>query len=100
MGYDNEWGYSQRVLDLTAIVAEDYNKVTGSFSNIRTERDGGSWQVSARHSGVHQGENPLRTVGAGVAWTVNNNLTVLANYENALSSNNAGALSLRLNAAW
>jgi len=81
--------------------SRDYNKVTGSFSNIRTDRDGGSWQVSARHSAVHQSEGQAdRTVGAGVAWTVNNNLTVLANYENALSSENAGALSLRLNAAW
>lgn len=79
--------------------SRDYNKVTGSFSNIRTERDGGSWQVSARHSGVHQNTDVHRTVGAGVAWTVNNNLTVLANYENVIG-NNDGALSLRLNAAW
>merc|ERR1712146_600620 len=75
-------------------------KETAAFSSLRTERDGGSWQVSARHSAVHQNEDRHRTVGASVAWTVNNNLTVLANYENAISANNQGALSLRLQAAW
>merc|ERR1712151_1009832 len=77
-GYNAEASYA-----LTG-ESRDYNKVTGEFSNIRTERDGGSWQVSARHSGVHNGEDAHRTVGASLAWTVNNNLTVLANYENML----------------
>jgi len=94
MGYNVEASYA-----LTG-ESRDYNKVTGSFSSLRTERDGGSWQVSARHSAVHQGDDRYRTVGASVAWTVNNNLTVLANYENAISANNQGALSLRLQAAW
>jgi phosphate-selective porin len=77
-----------------------YDKVKGSFSGLKTERDGGSWQVSARHSAVHMDKSIKRTVGASVAWTVNNNLTVLANYENAISENYLGALSLRLQAAW
>jgi len=84
--------------------SRDYNKVTGAFSDIKTEIDGGSWQVSARHSGVHMGSDDTavahRTVGASVAWTVNNNLTVLANYENAMDKDKNGALSLRLQAAW
>jgi len=77
-----------------------YDKVRGLFSGLQTERDGGSWQVSARHSAVHMDKTVKRTVGASVAWTVNNNLTVLANYENAISENYLGALSLRLQAAW
>ena len=28
--YDNEWGYSQRVVDLTEIVAKEYNTRQGS----------------------------------------------------------------------
>jgi phosphate-selective porin OprO/OprP len=78
----------------------DYNRINGSFSDLRTSGDSSSWQVSARTSGVRQLDNNTHhMVGASVAWTVNNNLTLLANYDNALNTN-AGALSLRLQAAW
>jgi phosphate-selective porin len=80
--------------------SRSYNKTSGSFSNLTTERDSGSWQVSARHSAVHQdATDTYRTVGASVAWTVNNNVTVLANYDNAIAQK-LGAFSLRLQAAW
>jgi phosphate-selective porin OprO/OprP len=78
----------------------DYNRINGSFSGLRTSGDSSSWQVSARTSGVRQHDGALNNmVGASVAWTVNNNLTLLANYDNHLDTN-AGALSLRLQAAW
>jgi phosphate-selective porin len=96
MGYNVEASYA-----LTG-ETRDYNKVTGSFSSLRTERDGGSWEVSARHSGAFNNAKKAKlhkTLGANVAWTVNNNLTVLANYENNLD-NKEGDLSLRLQAAW
>lgn len=95
MGYNVEASY--------AVTGEtrDYNKVKGSFSSLNTEANGGSWQVSARHSGVHYKKEQHRTVGAGVSWMANNNLTVLANYENVITSDsNPGALTLRLQAAW
>lgn len=95
-------GFGYSVEGSYALTGEsrDYNKVNGSFSSLRTERDSGSWQVSARHSAVHQDAvDTYRTVGASVAWTVNNNVTVLANYENALAQKQ-GAFSLRLQAAW
>jgi phosphate-selective porin len=101
VGQDNTaLGYNVEASYAVTGESRDYNKVTGSFSNVGTEADGGSWQVSARHSAVHHDSQKHRTVGASVAWTVNNNLTVLANYENAISANNQGALSLRLQAAW
>jgi phosphate-selective porin len=95
MGYNVEASY--------AVTGEtrDYNKVKGAFTQLNTENDGGSWQVSARHSGVHKAKAQHRTVGASVSWIANNNLTVLANYENVISdANNPGALTLRLQAAW
>jgi phosphate-selective porin len=95
MGYNVEASY--------AVTGEtrDYNKVKGAFTQLNSENDGGSWQVSARHSGVHYQEDQHRTVGASVSWMANNNLTVLANYENVISAdNNPGALTLRLQAAW
>jgi phosphate-selective porin len=104
VGDDNSTAFGYNVEASYAVTGEtrEYNKVKGSFTQLNTENDGGSWQVSARHSGVHQGdESKHRTVGASVSWMANNNLTVLANYENVISSdNNAGALTLRLQAAW
>jgi phosphate-selective porin OprO/OprP len=94
-------GYSVEASYAVTGETRDYNKITGQFSSLRTENDGGSWQVSARHSGARKSNAALvSTAGASVAWTVNNNLTVLADYENALTANNQGALSLRLQAAW
>jgi phosphate-selective porin OprO/OprP len=95
MGYNVEVSY--------AVTGEtrDYNKVKGAFSQLNSENDGGSWQVSARHSGVHVDKAQHRTVGANVSWIANNNLTLLANYENFISQDkNPGALTLRLQAAW
>jgi phosphate-selective porin OprO/OprP len=103
VGDDNQSAMGYNVEASYAVTGEtrEYNKVKGSFSSLNTENDGGSWQVSARHSGVHFNEDIHRTVGASVSWMANNNLTVLANYENVISSdNNAGALTLRLQAAW
>ena len=97
--------------------SRDYNYQKGSFSNIRTERDNGSWEVSLRHSFVRlqKGESDggsASTLGGSVSWVANNNISVLANYIhtpvaqptalNGEESNNnsAGALSLRLQAAW
>ena len=67
--------------------SRDYNYQKGSFSNIRTERDSGSWEVSLRGSLVsfEQGKKEanskeLTTVGGSVSWVANNNVTVLANY--------------------
>jgi phosphate-selective porin len=97
---DQARGYNVEASYALTGETRNYDKVRGSFSGIKTDRDGGSWQVSARHSGVHMGSLKHRTVGASVAWTVNNNLTVLANYENAISESYRGALSLRLQAAW
>ena len=95
LGYNVEGSYA-----LTG-ESRDYNRVNGSFSEIRTDRDSGSWQVSARHSALRLGNTTQNTVGVGVAWTVNNNLRLVANYNNALLENNPqGALSLRLQAAW
>ena len=95
MGYNVEVAY--------AVTGEtrEYNKVKGAFSQLNSSNEGASWQVSARHSGVHVGENQHRTLGANVSWIANNNLTVLANYENMISAEkNPGALTLRLQAAW
>jgi len=103
VGEENSTAIGYNVEASYAVTGEtrDYNKVKGSFSQLNTENDGGSWQVSARHTGVHQNDDKHRTVGASVSWMANNNLTVLANYENVISSeNNAGALTLRLQAAW
>lgn len=81
---NSAYGYSVEGSYALTGESRDYNKVSGSFSSLRTERDSGSWQVSARHSAVHQDAvDTYRTVGASVAWTVNNNVTVLANYDNA-----------------
>merc|ERR1712151_909984 len=97
VGDRNAQGYNVEASYALTGETREYNKVAGSFGDLETERDGGSWQVSARHSAIHQASaNTFRTLGANVAWTVNNNLTVLANYENVLSSNRQGALSLRL----
>jgi len=94
MGYNVEASFA-----LTG-ETRDYNKITGAFSSLRTERDSGSWLASARFSGISQKETPSHNrVGAGLAWTVNNNLTVLADYENKLDTND-GSLALRLQAAW
>jgi len=98
MGYNVEASYA-----LTG-ESRNYDRIAGSFSNIKTDRDSGSWQVSARHSFVRNIAEKTtvdtKTLGASVAWTVNNNLTLFANYENALQDSNEGALSLRLQAAW
>lgn len=101
VGDDNQSAMGYNVEASYAVTGEnrEYNKVRGSFSQANTE--GGSWQVSARHSGVHFQEDQHRTVGASVSWIANSNLTVLANYENVISAdNNPGALTLRLQAAW
>ena len=103
VGDDNKSALGYNVEASYAVTGEtrEYDKVKGSFGQLNTENDGGSWQVSARHSGVHQNEMQHRTVGASVSWMANNNLTVLANYENVISAdNNPGALTLRLQAAW
>jgi len=97
---ENAMGYNVEASFALTGESRSYDKITGSFGSITTDRDGGSWQVSARHSGVQYDNKMHRTVGASLAWTVNNNLTVLANYENALTQNRQGALSLRLQAAW
>jgi phosphate-selective porin len=75
--------------------SRDYDYRKGSFSSLRTDRDNGSWEVSLRGSQLDSN----RELGGSVAWTVNNNLKLLANYTHALQSNN-GNLSLRLQAAW
>ena len=94
-GYNVEASYA-----LTGETRE-YNKVKGAFSQLNSSNEGASWQVSARHSGVHAGKKVHRTVGANLSWIANNNLTVLANYENMLTAEkNPGALTLRLQAAW
>jgi len=92
--------------------SRDYNYQKGSFSNIRTERDSGSWEVALRHSFVrcHQGKDmksEASTLGGSVSWVANNNITVLANYiHTPLISggndnvNTEGSLSLRVQAAW
>jgi phosphate-selective porin len=73
----------------------DYRK--GSFGSLQTDRDSGSWEVSLRHSQLDKD----KTLGANVSWTVNNNVTLLANYNNDMEKeNNSGDLSLRLQAAW
>jgi phosphate-selective porin OprO/OprP len=95
------YGYNVEASYAVTGETREYNKVQGSFSSLNTQGDAGSWQVSARHSGVHHGKVQHRTVGASVAWMANNNLTVLANYENVITAeNNPGALTLRLQAAW
>jgi phosphate-selective porin OprO/OprP len=97
--------------------SRDYNYQKGSFSNIRTERDSGSWEVSLRHSFVklQKGDRDggsANTLGGSVSWVANNNVTVLANYIHTPvaqpkslngegeNQNSAGALALRLQAAW
>jgi phosphate-selective porin len=81
----------------------DYRK--GSFSELATSRDSGSWEVSLRHSNVRVNAEDKadnwQLFGASVGWTVNNNVKVLANYVNNPSEEKAeGALSLRVQAAW
>lgn len=79
--------------------SRDYNRINGSFGNLKSTGDS-SWQLTVRSSGLQQHNgNFEQMLGANVAWTFNNNLTLFANYENALKDNN-GALSLRLQAAW
>ena len=79
--------------------SRDYNRINGSFSNLRSTGDS-SWQLTVRSSGFQQHHGAFNQVlGANVAWSFNNNLTLFANYENAVRNNN-GALSLRLQAAW
>jgi phosphate-selective porin len=75
--------------------SRDYDYRKGSFSSLRTDRDNGSWELSIRGSQLDSNQQ----LGGSVAWTVNNNLKLLANYMHAVKSNN-GDLSLRLQAAW
>lgn len=77
-----------------------YDYRNGSFGSLETDRDSGSWEVSLRHSQVNLGQDKVRTVGANVSWTVNNNVTLLANYNNNMDTPNNGDLSLRLRSAW
>jgi phosphate-selective porin OprO/OprP len=93
------WGYSVEGSYALTGETREYNRVNGSFSDLSTDRDSGSWQVAVRHSAINVKNANLRTVGASVAWTVNDNLSVLANYDNALEQKQ-GALSLRVQAAW
>merc|ERR1712216_626896 len=79
--------------------SRDYNRINGSFGNLKSTGDS-SWQLTVRSSGLQQHNGAFnQMLGANVAWSFNNNLTLFANYENALRDNN-GALSLRLQAAW
>ena len=79
--------------------SRDYNRINGSFGNLKSTGDS-SWQLTVRSSGLQQHQGAFtQMLGANVAWSFNNNLTLFANYENALRDNN-GALSLRLQAAW
>jgi phosphate-selective porin len=75
--------------------SRDYDYRKGSFSSLRTDRDNGSWELSVRGSQLDSD----RQLGGSVAWTVNNNLKVLANYMHTIKDN-TGDLSLRLQAAW
>jgi len=79
--------------------SRDYDRIKGSFGNLKSTGDS-SWQLTVRSSGLQQHNGDFhQMLGANVAWTFNNNLTLFADYENALE-NNKGALSLRLQAAW
>jgi phosphate-selective porin OprO/OprP len=78
------WGYSVEGSYALTGETREYNRVNGSFSDLSTDRDSGSWQVAVRHSAINVNNANLRTVGASVAWTVNDNLSVLANYDNDL----------------
>lgn len=79
--------------------SRDYNRINGSFGNLKSTGDS-SWQLTVRSSGIQQHRGYFhQMLGANVAWSFNNNLTLFANYENALRDNN-GALSLRLQAVW
>lgn len=91
--------------------SRDYNYQNGSFSNISTERDSGSWEVALRHSAVRcnsqtEEKNSASTLGGSVSWVANNNITVLANYIHTPVLNakdnlpNEGSLTLRVQAAW
>jgi phosphate-selective porin OprO/OprP len=80
-----------------------YDYRNGSFGSLETDRDSGSWEVSVRHTQFNDGTNTDRTLGANVSWTVNNNVTLLANYENDMNTaprTNGGNLSLSVKAAW
>jgi phosphate-selective porin len=79
--------------------SRDYDRIKGSFGSLKSTGDS-SWQLTVRSSGLQQHDGDFhQMLGANVAWTFNNNLTLFANYENALKDNK-GALSLRLQAAW
>ena len=111
----NLYGYNiQATYSLTG-ENRTYNSQTGGFSGVTPSNDNGAWELSVRHSFVNLDRGNVdggtaRTWGAGVAWTANDNLKVLANYvltpisdvkqDNKPQTANVNALALRVQAAW
>jgi phosphate-selective porin OprO/OprP len=94
-----------------------YNYKTGGFTGISPDRESGAWEVSLRHSSVNLHKEDInggeaKTFGGSIAWTANDNLTVLANYIHSAitppaqlngeseGKQTAGAFALRVQAAW
>merc|ERR1711862_535240 len=108
MGVQLDEGKKLRGYNIQATYAltgesRNYNYQTGGFSGLTPANDSGAWELSLRHSYLKLNtEAAALNVGTSLAWTVNNNVKVLANYivSNVDQDEAFKALNLRLQASW